>query len=103
MCRAGGGAAERRRCEEAMRPFLQEMGAEHLRVALECDKKPSDAGTGIVNGRKIGATRCAGSPRTTTSRSCSSCVPMSWAVGSLKGRQGRRRVCVRTSITSRRG
>jgi hypothetical protein len=39
-----------------MRPFLQEMGAEHLRVALECDKKPSDAGTGIVNGRKIGAT-----------------------------------------------
>jgi uncharacterized protein (TIGR01570 family) len=48
--------------------FMQEMGAEHLRVALECEKKPPGAGTGIgrtrlldeplwtayVNGRKIG-------------------------------------------------
>ncbi|KQK10229.1 protein MIZU-KUSSEI 1 [Brachypodium distachyon] len=49
--------------------FMQEMGAEHLRVALECDKKPPGApGAGIgrtrlldeplwtayVNGRKIG-------------------------------------------------
>ncbi|CAD6229420.1 unnamed protein product [Miscanthus lutarioriparius] len=48
--------------------FMQEMGAEHLRVALECEKKPPGAGAGIgrarlldeplwtayVNGRKIG-------------------------------------------------
>ncbi|OEL12954.1 Protein MIZU-KUSSEI 1 [Dichanthelium oligosanthes] len=48
--------------------FMQEMGAEHLRVALECEKRPPGAGAGIgrtrlldeslwtayVNGRKIG-------------------------------------------------
>ncbi|XP_062186551.1 protein MIZU-KUSSEI 1-like [Phragmites australis] len=48
--------------------FMQEMGAEHLRVALECEKKPPGGGAGIgrtslldeplwtayVNGRKIG-------------------------------------------------
>lgn len=48
--------------------FMQEMGAEHLRVALECEKKPPGAGAGIgrtrlldeplwtayVNGRNIG-------------------------------------------------
>jgi len=48
--------------------FMQEMGAEHLRVALECEKKPPGAGAGIgrarlldeplwttyANGRKIG-------------------------------------------------
>ncbi|CAO2166753.1 unnamed protein product [Urochloa humidicola] len=48
--------------------FMQEMGAEHLRVALECEKKPPGAGAGIgrtrlldeplwtayVNGSKIG-------------------------------------------------
>ncbi|KXG33577.1 protein MIZU-KUSSEI 1 [Sorghum bicolor] len=49
--------------------FMQEMGAEHLRVALECEKKPPGAGragigrtrlldeplwTAYVNGRKIG-------------------------------------------------
>ncbi|KAG2592383.1 protein MIZU-KUSSEI 1 [Panicum virgatum] len=48
--------------------FMQEMGAEHLRVALECEKKPPGAGAGIgrtrlldeplwtayVNGRKVG-------------------------------------------------
>ena len=27
--------------------FMQEMGAEHLRVALECEKKPPGAGAGI--------------------------------------------------------
>ncbi|CAL4960843.1 unnamed protein product [Urochloa decumbens] len=46
--------------------FMQEMGAEHLRVALECEKRPPGAGIGrtrlldeplwtaYVNGRKIG-------------------------------------------------
>lgn len=51
--------------------FMQEMGAEHLRVALECEKKPPGSGSGragigrtrlldeplwtaYVNGRKIG-------------------------------------------------
>ena len=33
--------------------FMQEMGAEHLRVALECEKKPPGAGAGIGRTRLL--------------------------------------------------
>lgn len=73
-----------------------------LRVTLECEKKPSGAGAGIRHTRLLSrsgrpmstaarsAMLCAGTPRMTTSRSCSSCAlcwpapaccqPTSWAV-----------------------
>lgn len=47
--------------------FMQEMGAEHLRVALECEKKPPGAGAGI------GRTRLLDEPLSTSrcGRGCS--------------------------------